>query len=142
MKVPASVQNELRAPVPTRPHPSSPRSLAGRLVPGLVALFLVAAGGCGVLPRGPVPVDRTGDPAIVSALEARLAAEPALDASLFRVESSGGIVLLYGTVSGLGQWNCALRSAHLVEGVVTVVDYLVIERGPREAACAASRDVD
>lgn len=92
--------------------------------------------------RGPVPIDRSADPGIVSAVQARLAAEPELNAALLRVESNGGVVSLYGTVYGLGQWNCAHRNAHLVDGVVSVIDYLIIERGPREIPCGAPRGSD
>lgn len=123
-----------------------PRNATGRIRAGwsvgILFLVLMALSGCSVLRRSPRPVDRSRDPAIVSAVQARLAAEPDLDARLLRVEVDGGIVILYGTVHGLGQWNCALRNAHLVDGVVSVVDYLIIERGPREIRCGAPRGSD
>ena len=39
----------------------------------------------------------------------------------------------------MGAWNCTLRNAELIDGVRTVVDYLILERGPREAVCLAHR---
>jgi osmotically-inducible protein OsmY len=91
------------------------------------------------LRRPPPSVDRSQDPRILQDVQSRLASEPALDASQIRVEVDGGVVLLYGSVAGMGAWNCALRNAQLVEGVRTVVDYLILERGPREAICVAHR---
>jgi len=66
--------------------------------------------------------------------------EPALDAAAIRVEVDGAIVLLYGSVAGLQAWQCAIRNAHLVPGVRSVVDYLVIERAPAEIPCLSPRD--
>lgn len=105
-------------------------------------LLALALSGCSIIRRGPPPVDRSRDAAILSAVQTRLAAEPELNADLLRVEVDGGIVILYGPVQGLGQWNCALRNAHLVDGVVSVVDYLILERGPREIHCGAPRGSD
>lgn len=85
-------------------------------------------------------MDRSRDPQILRDVEARLDAEPAIDSSRIRVEADGGLVLLYGSVDGLGQWQCAIRNAQIVEGVRSVVDYLVIERGPRDISCGAPRD--
>lgn len=83
------------------------------------------------------------DPAVDSriqrAVEARLAAEPAVAAEIIRVEVEGGRVLLHGSVRGIGAWNCAIRNAALVEGVESVVDFLILERGPRDAPCLARR---
>jgi osmotically-inducible protein OsmY len=71
-------------------------------------------------------------------VEARLAREPSIDAASVRVEVDGAIVILHGSVRGLAAWQCAIRTAQLAEGVRSVVDYLVIERGPREITCLGS----
>jgi osmotically-inducible protein OsmY len=80
-------------------------------------------------------VDRTQDPRIRQEVEARLAREPSLQMETLRVEVDGRVVVLHGSVRGLGAWQCAIRTAQLVEGVQTVADYLVIERGPRDVTC-------
>ncbi len=105
----------------------------------LVTLLLIAGlAGCSSL-RRPLPaVDRTGDPRILQEVEARLAREPSIDAGSIRVEVDGAIVVLHGSVRGLAAWQCAIRTSQLVEGVRTVADYLVIERGPREVTCLGS----
>lgn len=103
------------------------------------AFLLLTSMGCSGLRRpGPV-VDRTHDSRIVEQVQARIVSEPELDAAQIRVEADGGVLRLYGSVSGIGRWQCAIRNAELVEGVQTVVDYLVIERGPREVNCQAAR---
>lgn len=100
-------------------------------------LLALAAEGCASL-RRPLPtVDRTQDERIRGEVERRLAAEPDLGAGALRVEVDGGIVLLHGSVAGIAAWKCAIRNAELVEGVRSVVDYLVLERGPREIRCLA-----
>jgi hypothetical protein len=102
-------------------------------------LLLFALPGCSALRRErPLP-DTSRDVEIAQAVTARLGAEPALVSAAIRVEASGGRVLLFGSVKGLRQWNCAIRNAELVDGVRSVVDYLVIERGPREVGCGAPR---
>lgn len=137
MKLPVSLRRKDRIhPKDTVGRPAS------RLWAEILILALLALPACSVIRRGPPPVDRSRDSAIVGAVQARLAAEPELNATLLRVESNGGVVVLYGTVFGLGQWNCALRNAHLVDGVVSVIDYLIIERGPREIPCGAPRGSD
>lgn len=100
-------------------------------------LLLAAASGCGLLRRPDVPVDRSQDPRIQQEVEARLANEPSLASGRIRVEAQGGDVLLHGTVYGIGAWKCAIANAQLVEGVRTVVDFLVLERGPRDVPCLA-----
>ncbi|MEX2571292.1 MAG: BON domain-containing protein [Gemmatimonadota bacterium] len=100
-------------------------------------LLLLVLGGCSALRRPPPVVDRSHDAHILQEVQARLAAEPAVATSSFRVEVDGGIVLLYGNVEGMGAWECAIRNAQLVPGVVTVVDYMTIERGPRDIRCLA-----
>jgi len=113
--------------------------MPSRLRSRLLVLFLALplCGGCGMLRRPLPPVDRSQDARIRSEIVARLSAEPALGADSIRVEVDGRTVSLYGSVHGLGAWRCALRNAQLVEGVSRVVDYLVLERGPRDAACRA-----
>lgn len=111
--------------------------LASRTLSGALALALLA--GCGLLRRPSTPVDRSQDARIRAEVEARLAQEPALEAHTLRVEVDGRRVLLHGSVRGLGAWQCAIANAGLVEGVVTVVDYLVLERGPRDVQCLAPR---
>lgn len=101
------------------------------------AILTLAAQGCGSLRRPrPVP-DRSQDARILAAVQARLAAEPALDASALRVEVDGGVVMLHGSVVGMSAWRCAIRNAQLVPGVVTVADFLVLRPGPREGVCLA-----
>lgn len=105
----------------------------------LIALLLpLGVAGC----RGrdePAVVSPVPDPAIRQQVEARLAAEPALREHPVRVEVRGGMVILHGSVGGLAAWQCALRNAAMVEGVISVTDYLVIEAGPREVRCLAPR---
>jgi osmotically-inducible protein OsmY len=84
-------------------------------------------------------VDRSQDERIRQEVSARLAAEPSLDATNLRVEVDGGVVLLHGGVSGMGAWQCAISTSGLVRGVRSVVDYLVIGRGPRDVRCLAPR---
>lgn len=94
--------------------------------------------GC-ALRTPPAPVDTSGDARIRSDIEARIAAEPELDASEIRVEVHGRMVTLHGSVRGLAAWKCALANADLVDGVESVSDYLVILRGAREIDCLAPR---
>jgi hypothetical protein len=104
------------------------------------ALILsITASGCALLRRPEPPVDRSQDPRILREVTARIAAEPVLDLARIRVEVDGAMVVLYGSVDGLGAWNCAIRNAQLVEGVRSVVDYLIIERGERDVSCRAPR---
>lgn len=94
---------------------------------------------CGLLGRSSTPVDLTQDPRILSEVEQRLALEPAIAEQHLRVEVEAGVVQLHGSVRGMGAWRCAITTAGLVPGVETVVDYLVIERGPRDVECLAPR---
>ena len=102
-------------------------------------LLVLPAAGCGFLGRSSPPVDRSQDERIRQEVSARLAAEPSLDATNLRVEVDGGVVLLHGGVSGMGAWQCAISTSGLVRGVRSVVDYLVIGRGPRDVRCLAPR---
>lgn len=104
----------------------------------LLVMISVVLGGCG-LHRLPPEVDRSQDARIRTQVESRLASEPSLDAGAFRVMVEGATVALYGTVRGMGAWQCALTNAGLVSGVRTVVDFLVIERGERDVHCLAPR---
>ncbi len=96
--------------------------------------------GCGLLRREPPPIDTSQDARILREVEARLAREPAIDARTIRVAVEGGVVMLYGSVTGIDAWNCALRNAELVDGVRLVVEYLTIERGSSKVPCRAARD--
>lgn len=116
--------------------PTIGRSARFRL-PLLGLLVVLLPGGCGLIGRSGPPVDRSQDPRILQEVEARLLREPSLDADLIRVEVDGGVVMLHGTVRGIGAWRCALRNAEMVPGVQTVVDYLLLERGPRDVRCLA-----
>lgn len=102
-------------------------------------LALSAAGGCGLLGRSAPPLDRSQDTRIRQEVEARLAQEPSLTPGQVRVEVEGRSVRLHGNVQGIGAWQCAITNAGLVEGVASVVDYLVLERGPRDVRCLAPR---
>lgn len=103
----------------------------------VITPLLLLLPGCGLVGRSTPPVDRSQEPRIQQAVQARLAAEPSLAAASIRVEVDGATVLLYGSVAGLGAWQCALTNAELVAGVSSVVDYLVIGRGPRDVRCLA-----
>jgi hypothetical protein len=109
----------------------------GALAP-LLLLSLLAAG-CGGGRDQPAVASPVPDATIRQQVEARLAAEPALREQRVRVEARGGMVVLHGSVEGIAAWQCALRNAGLVEGVLSVTDYLVIEAGPREITCLAAR---
>lgn len=117
-------------------HPFPIRVPRARL---LVLLLCSLLTGCGALGRRRAPVDVSQDPRIRQQVEQRLAGEPSLRAGAVRVEVTGGVVTLHGSVHGIGAWQCALTTASLVHGVRTVADYLVIERGPRDVRCLAPR---
>jgi osmotically-inducible protein OsmY len=103
----------------------------------LVPILTLAA--CGGL-RPPVPArDPALEARIRSAVVTRLAAEPSLADGSVRVEVRGTMVLLHGSVKGLGAWQCALSNAGLTPGVTSVVDFLTLERGPRDVRCLAPR---
>lgn len=101
--------------------------------------LLSATTGCSSLRRAEPAVDLSNDVQIREEVQARVDAEPILGPGKIRVEVNGGAVLLYGSVNGMGAWGCAIRNAELVANVRTVVDYLVIERGPPEVNCRAPR---
>jgi len=83
--------------------------------------------------------DPAFDARVAEEVSARLAAEPSLAPLSIRVAVEAGYVRLYGSVDGLGAWQCAIRSASLQPGVAGVADQLVIRRGPRDVHCAAPR---
>ncbi|MQA89576.1 MAG: BON domain-containing protein [Gemmatimonas sp.] len=116
------------------------RSAARVVGHGALLLYLLSVTACSAL-RRPLPEpDRSADGRILTDVSDRLEAERATDLSNIRVEVDGGVVLLYGSVQGIGAWECAIRNAELVPGVRTVADFLVIGRGPRVAPCKAPRD--
>ena len=102
-------------------------------------LLALPVAGCGLLRRPAPVVDRTQDERIRQEVTARLAGEPSLQAASLRVQVEGGVVLLHGGVAGMGAWQCAITTSGLVRGVRSVVDYLVIDRGPRDVRCLAPR---
>lgn len=108
---------------------------------GIVLLAAILTS-CSALRRpGPQP-DRSEDARITADIERRLREEPVLESRDLRVDVDGRVASLYGTVEGMGEWNCALRNAGLVPGVSSVADYLLIERGPRDVTCEAPRPLD
>jgi hypothetical protein len=124
-----------------RPAPQPRVHRTGSRNRQLLLLVLMLAGAHGCAPRrDPVDVpDPVTDQRILRELEARLASEPAVDAERIRVGVEAARVRLYGSVDGIGAWNCALRNAWLVPGVEGVADFLLIERGPPEVTCLAVR---
>jgi hypothetical protein len=107
--------------------------------PSGILLLPLAISGCGLRRPPPAPANPALDARIRSEVAARLAAEPSIGAGKIRVDVKGGTVLLYGSVEGIGAWQCALTNAGLAAGAKTVVDYLVLERGPKEVRCLAPR---
>ena len=117
--------------------PSQFRRRRAVSIPGFVLASLLAAA-CGA--RQPqLPADRSQDERIRSEVAARIADEPSLDGATVRVDVLGAMVMLHGSVQGIGAWQCAITNAGLVNGVQSVVDYLVIERGERDVRCVAPR---
>ncbi len=112
----------------------------GRMAPA--AALLLA--GCALFGRpredpAAVAARDERDARIQAEVAARLAAEPAVDASGIRVEVEGGEVRLHGGVRGFGALQCAMRNAELTPGVRLVIDFLVLEDGPAEVRCLAPR---
>ena len=105
----------------------------------LIPAVTLSLSGCGLIGRSAPVVDRSEDPRIQRDVLARLTGEPSINAGSIRVDVDGGIVMLHGSVSGIGAWQCAISTSGLVRGVRSVVDYLVIERGPRDVRCLAPR---
>jgi soluble lytic murein transglycosylase-like protein len=110
-----------------------------RMIVPAIGIALLFSSGCTIRTEAPERNDPALDSRIQREVEARLAAEPELDAGLIRVEVRGGRVHLYGSVAGIGAWNCALRTSAMAEDVRSVIDFLVIERGPPRIHCLAPR---
>ncbi|HEU4882935.1 MAG TPA: BON domain-containing protein [Longimicrobium sp.] len=114
-------------------------------------LMLAAAAalvqGCALLGGGGAPAEtpaqaqtrQTQEEAIRREVEARLAAEPAIGAGRIRAVVSQGDVQLHGSAPGFGALQCAIANAGLVPGVRLVVDFMVLEPGPRTVTCLAPR---
>lgn len=77
--------------------------------------------------------------AIRREVEARLAAEPSIGPGRLRAVVNDGDVHLHGAAPGFGALQCALSNAGLVPGVRLVVDYMVLQPGPRTVTCLAPR---
>ncbi|HEX2076743.1 MAG TPA: BON domain-containing protein [Longimicrobium sp.] len=115
-----------------------------------IAVFVALLGvapvqGCGLLggepAESPVQVQerRQQDEAIRREVEARLAAEPSIGAGRLRAVVNAGDVQLHGAVVGFGALQCAIANAELVPGVRLVIDYMVLQPGPRRVTCLAPR---
>jgi osmotically-inducible protein OsmY len=112
-------------------------------------MFAAAAAlvqGCSLLGRG-TPTEtpsqaqarQTQEEAIRREVEERLTAEPAIGAGRIRAVVSHGDVQLHGAAPGFGALQCAIANAGLVPGVKLVVDFMVLEPGPRTVNCLAPR---
>lgn len=99
--------------------------------------MLTLAAACALRRPAAIPVATPQDARIARAVQARLDAEPSIGGGAIRAEVRAATVLLYGSVHGIGAWQCAITDAGLVPGVRSVVDYLVLERGPRDVHCLA-----
>ena len=109
-------------------------------VPVVAAFLLSGCGGQSPPPAtasDPAASDPAADARIEREVQARLDAEPSIGSGQVRVEVRDGSVFLHGAVRGIGAWSCALRNASLVADAVDVIDFLVLERGPRETVCLA-----
>ena len=86
--------------------------------------------------------ERTGrEAAIVREVQARMAAEPSIDAGAIRPVVVGTEIHLHGSVRGFGALQCAKANAELVPGVTLVIDFLVLQPGPARVACNSPRGV-
>ena len=115
-----------------------------------IATFVVLLGGalapgCSLLNGAPgetpaqVQARQRQDETIRREVEARLAAEPSIGAGRLRAVVNGGDVQVHGAVAGFGALQCALANAELVPGVRLVIDYMVLQPGPRRVSCLAPR---
>lgn len=113
----------------------------------VLAAFLMATAGCSLLGFGGRPREtpeqiaafEAEDARIRRDVEARLAAEPAVQGSQIRVEVRRAEVSLHGGARGFGALQCAIRNAELVRGVRLVIDLMVLEAGPSTVQCRAPR---
>ena len=78
------------------------------------------------------------DPTSSGEVQARLAAEPP-STPPHPGRSGRWLVTLLRQRHGAAAWRCAHRNAQLVEGVISVIDYLVIERGLPRSVCGLPR---
>lgn len=112
-------------------------------------MFAVAAAllqGCALLGGGepretPAQVQERSarEETIRREVEARLAAEPSIGAGRLRAVVNESDVHLHGAAPGFGALQCAIANAGLVPGVRLVVDFMVLEPGPRDVTCLAPR---
>jgi osmotically-inducible protein OsmY len=112
----------------------------------MFALTAALVQGCALLggsePRetpGQVQQRQAREETIRREVEARLSAEPAIGAGRIRAVVNHGDVHLHGTAPGFGALQCAIANAGLVPGVRLVVDFMVLEPGPRTVSCLAPR---
>ena len=112
----------------------------------MLAAAAVLVQGCALLGGGAPPetpaqaqVRVAQQETIRREVEARLAAEPSIGAGRIRAEVNDGDVHLHGAAPGFGALQCALANAGLVPGVRLVVDFMVLEPGPRTVSCLAPR---
>jgi hypothetical protein len=105
---------------------------------GLGACALLGGGEPAETPE--IIAERTArEAAIVREVQARMAAEPSIDAAAIRPVVVGTEVHLHGSVRGFGALQCARANAELVAGVTLVIDFLVLQPGPSRVACQAPR---
>lgn len=77
--------------------------------------------------------------AVVREVQARMAAEPSIDAAAIRPVVVGTEIHLHGSVRGFGALQCARANAEMVPGVTLVIDFLVLQPGPARVACNSPR---
>ena len=109
------------------------RATSGRLI------IPLALAGCVSSRPAAMLTNPALDERIRAEVASRLAAEPSIGPGRIRVDVKGGMVVLHGSVEGIGALQCAVTNAGLAAGVTTVVDDLVLERGPRDVRCLAPR---
>lgn len=90
-----------------------------------VALAVACTGACSGRQPAQARTPPT-DAAIAAAIERELARSERLDGSAIRVDVAGGVAVLSGVVSSSRQAREALRLAAVVDGVLQVVNRLVI----------------
>lgn len=117
------------------------RGWHGLLRAAVVLVMLGSAACAGRRSASDAIVETPEEARIRLEIEARLAAEPAIQATNVRVEVRAGTAVLQGGVNGIGAWKCAIRNASLVEGVRRVADFLVLEHGPPDVTCLAPREL-